>query len=488
MVWVSAASLEAWTRDLEPLVQRRLEAAFFPRGPGPGSECQAELRELTLQRLYGLLAEFEAELAGFQCLRQLGHHLLDHPDEAAQRLGCIWLTHFPEVDTIDRVARVALDDTRSLAVRDQAAWTLCFRQRQTRPPSLYFSPEAEATADTALRALLDRGGLQALPQLATGLRHVCAPEILDSLARDIGRARDAIECFATPALARAAFEAALDLDSGAGTRALALASCVLGDEVVPQLRSALERAPTLAHRIEAAQCLVSLEPSALHEAERAVREGNPFPAISLRLVQYHAAHPGAFATVRGLGVARRTATLAPDTAGEACQRAAEPLLEYATLAYAGNHGHVEFLAYLVHGAGDPALLLRLFDQFREVFSAEGRLLPAPFAPLAAAGRFSELERLARSRGEFAKAGWELARHARPFRALALLRSMPEPNASAAAARALALFIAGRPDLAQQLHPAPHQLLAHVVPSAPGAEPDRVDLSLLFSEPAASAAH
>lgn len=486
VVWVSAASLGTWTRDLNPLLHRRLEATFFPLGPGP--ICEADLSKLTRQRLSALLVELEAELAQYSELRHLGHHLLDHADEEAQRLGCIWLTHFPDAETMTRVARVALDERRSLAVRDQAAWTLCFRQRQTRHPSLYFSPEAEATADAALRTLLDRGGLEALPQLASGLRHVCAPEILDFLARDVARAKDAIECYATPALARAACSAALELDSGAGTRALSLASHVLGDEIVPELRVAIERAPTLAHRLEAAQCLVSLEPSALPDAERAVHQGNPFPEISLRLVRYHAQHPREFPTVRGLAVARRTATLSPDVVNEQCRRAAEPLLRYASLAYAADHGHVEFLAYLVHAAGDSALLLRLYDQFAELFGAERRLLPAPFAALGGAGRFSELERLARSRGEFAEAGWELARHARPFRALALLGSLPAPTPSATAARALALFTAGRPDLAARLHPAPHELLTQMVPSAPGAEPDRVNLNLLFSESEASATH
>lgn len=486
VVWVSATSLEVWTCDSSPRIHHQLRAAFFPKSSG--ASCEADLRELTRKRLYAVLGEFETELARYSELRHVGRHLLDHPDEAAQQLGCIWLTQFPDVESIEAVARTALDETRSLAVRDQAVWTLCFRQRQTRDPSLYFSPEAEATADKALRALLDRGGLGVLPQLAQGLRHVCAPEILDFLARDVALAQDAIECFATPALARAAGEAALDLDSGAGTRALSLASSVLGDEIVPYLRAALERAPTLAHRFEAAQCLVSLEPSALSEAEHAVRQGNPFPEISLRLVRYHAAHPREFATLRGLGVARRTATWSSDIVSELCRSAAEPLLEYASLAYVATHGHVEFLAYLVHAADDPALTLRLFDQFAELFGAERRLLPAPFATLAGAGRFSEVERLARSRGEFTEAGWELARHARPFRALALLESVPEPDSASAEARALALFMAGRPDLAQQAHAAPHELLQHVVSSASDAEPDRVDLSLLFSEPEASTTH
>lgn len=161
VVWVSAASLGTWTHNLNPLLHRRLEATFFPLGPGP--TCVADLSKLTRQRLSALLVELEAELAQYSELRHLGHHLLDHADEEAQRLGCIWLTHFPDAETMTRVARVALDERRSLAVRDQAAWTLCFRQRQTRHPSLYFSPEAEATADAALRTLLDRGGLEALP-------------------------------------------------------------------------------------------------------------------------------------------------------------------------------------------------------------------------------------------------------------------------------------------------------------------------------------
>jgi len=513
VVWVSAADLGAWASDLSPLLQRKLEAAFFPRGPG----CEVDVRALAKQRLSALLHAGEGELSQFSTLRQVGYHLIDQPDIDAQRLGCVWLTLFPEVETMERVARLALDDSRPPAVRDQAAWTLCFRQRQTRHPSLHFSPEAETVADRSLLTLLDRGGLAALPQLAAGLRHVCAPEILDWLARDVVAAQDAIECFATPALARAACQAALDLDSGAGTRALTLASATLADEVLPQLREALERAPTLAHRIEAAHCLVSLEPSALGAAERAVRQGNPFPEASLSLVRYHAAHPREFPTLRGLQVARRTATLSSAVVAAHCRAAAEPLLAYATQAYAATHPHVEFLAYLVHAANDPALTLRLFDQFTDVFGAEHAGLPAPLAPLAQAGRFSDLERLARTTGEFAKASWELARHGRPYRALALLRSVPAHDVWSTAARVLALFTAGRPDLAERVlvaaQPAPllddgpfpgaeeryqmqqlgantplgalssqrpYELLQYIVPGAQG-EPDRVDVSLLFSE-------
>lgn len=513
VVWVSAADLGAWTCDLSPLLQHKLEAAFFPRGPG----CEVDVRALAKQRLWALLHERERELPEFSTLRRIGYHLIDQPDVEAQRLGCVWLTLFPEVETIERVARVALDDTRSVAVRDQAAWTLCFRQRQTRHLSLYFSPEAEAVADASLLTLLERGGLGALPQLGAGLRHVCAPEILDRLAQNIAGAQDAIECFATPAFARAACQAALDLDSGAGTRALSLASATLGDEVLPQLRDALDRAPTLAHRIEAAHCLVSLEPSTLGAAEGAVRQGNPFPETSLRLLRYHADHPRQFPTLRGLQVARRTATLSAPEVAAPCRSAAEPLLAYASLAYAATHAHVEFLAYLVHAANDPSLTLRLFDQFADVFGAEHAGLPAPLAPLAQAGRFSDLERLARTTGEFAKASWELARHGRPYRALALLRSVPEHDVWSTAARVLGLFTAGRPDLAQRVLacalPAPmvgdgpfpgaeeryqmerpgadlplralagqrpYELLQYIVPSAAG-EPDRVDMSLLFSE-------
>jgi len=235
-------------------------------------------------------------------------------------------------------------------------------------------------------------------------------------------------------------------------------------------------------------------------------------------VQYHAAHPRQFATERGLELARRTATLSPEVARESCRSAAEPLFEYASLAYASDHAHVEFLAHLVHASGDAALTLRLFDQYPDLFGTLQAPLPAPLAALAGAGRFSALERLAQSSGEFAKASWELARHGRPFRALALVRAVAEPDVWSTAARALALFTAGRPDLAQQVvtralpapvlgdgpfpgaeerylmdsakaptplaalvHQEAHELLQYVRPSAPGAEPDRVDMSLLFAE-------
>ena len=82
---------------------------------------------------------------------------------------------------------------------------------------------------------------------------------------------------------------------------------------------------------------------------------------------------------------------------------------------------------------------------------------------------SELERMARTSGEFAKASWELARHGRPFRALALVRAVPESDVWSTAARVLALFTAGRPDLAQQV--CTHALPASVLGDGPfpGAE-------------------
>ena len=126
--------------------------------------------------------------------------------------------------------------------------------------------------------------------------------------------------------------------------------------------------------------------------------------------------------------------------------------------------------------------------------------------------------MARTSGEFAKASWELACHGRPFRALALVRAVAEPDVWSTAARALALFTAGRPDLAQQVltralpasiladgpfpgaeeryqmghttqptplaalvHRAAHELLQYIVPNSPDAESDRVDMSLLFAE-------
>lgn len=103
VVWVSAASLEAWTCDSSPRVHHQLQAPFFPKGPT--LSCEVDLRELTSKRLYGVLDEFETELARYSALCHVGRHLVDQPDEAAQQLGCIWLTHFPDAESIERVAR-----------------------------------------------------------------------------------------------------------------------------------------------------------------------------------------------------------------------------------------------------------------------------------------------------------------------------------------------------------------------------------------------
>ena len=68
------------------------------------------------------------------------------------------------------------------------------------------------------------------------------------------------------------------------------------------------------------------------------------------------------------------------------------------------------------------------------------------APLAACGRFRRLTEVARERDAVGEGTWELARHGRPFLALTLRRTTGHASPEAVAGEALALFLAGRPDL------------------------------------------
>ena len=136
-------------------------------------------------------------------LADLGTALLDrrqHPE--IRRWGCIWLTQFPTPENVEALAKVALDPGEPKRLRSQAAWSLGFRQLQGRHPSLRWTPEALAMADRALLALVegtaDRIELEELP---LALRHVDHPGVLNALARRALFWAEALEAFATPALA-----------------------------------------------------------------------------------------------------------------------------------------------------------------------------------------------------------------------------------------------------------------------------------------------
>ena len=67
-----------------------------------------------------------------------------------RRRGCIWLTMFPVGETAKRLAAVVGDPATPAPVRDQATWTLGYRQVRAMHPSTQWTPAAVQLADEAL--------------------------------------------------------------------------------------------------------------------------------------------------------------------------------------------------------------------------------------------------------------------------------------------------------------------------------------------------
>src|SRR5258706_34393 len=69
--------------------------------------------------------------------------------------GSGWLTMFASVDTAKRLADVASDPTTALPVREQAIWSLGYRQVRAMHPSTQGTADGVQLADEALYKLAD---------------------------------------------------------------------------------------------------------------------------------------------------------------------------------------------------------------------------------------------------------------------------------------------------------------------------------------------
>ncbi|HEY4117239.1 MAG TPA: hypothetical protein VGM56_05265, partial [Byssovorax sp.] len=143
---------------------------------------------------------WEATWARYGELADLGLALLDPAADVDVRvLGCQLLTSFPTREVAEALARVLADPTEPVTLRDQAGWTLGYRQAQERDDALLWSAEARAIADRAIADAVARGDAATLSMLAHAARHVDAPELDDALlAAPIAIAADVCECFASP--------------------------------------------------------------------------------------------------------------------------------------------------------------------------------------------------------------------------------------------------------------------------------------------------
>jgi hypothetical protein len=428
--------------DVRPSTWARLRELVSPPG-----DCLAHGAQRFPDLLHRAYLEGQPELPAAPELAELGHDLLSRENELeVRRLGCVWLTMFPSLETVGAMRTIALDASEPLSLRDQAAWTLGFRQLQTRHESLFWAPGVVRAADGALleafHALRGSGR-----DVFVACRHVASPELLDALAEDpVGSSR-AIEAFATEKLARAALARLAELPSEDAPRIVRLVAATLGEEAVPALLAHAASAG-LPDKVEALYAALALDARRARPQVDAFLGELVLPGDLRARADWHEAHPGAFPLVDALRVARTTATIPAADRAARCREACDA---FAALAHAGTFAETYLYAMWGHvafGASDGGAVLACVEAHPASLDDAPFLVRPYLEELAARGRFDRLAKVATDRARPALAAWLLATHGRPFRALAMRGLAPLNDYEALSGEALALFLAGRPDLAE----------------------------------------
>jgi hypothetical protein len=373
--------------------------------------------------------------------------------------GCAWLALYPTVDTVARLAAIATDRATPAPVRDEAIRGLGGRQLRDRHPATQWPADALALADEALIKLADAAvsdgklGSDALPR---ALRHVHAEALASPIARAPGLWGDAIECFATPPLARVLAVSLDEIPPQHRLRVLRLVGATLGEEAVPVLLARAGGGPPRAADLAGAageerRELIFLAIASGGERHAALLEdaiaGAAHEPFLRARARWHLAHPGVVPSVRGLRVARTTAVIAPAERAARCAEAADDLR---ALAGFGRYAEAEIYdlwGWLVRGAGDPARARELVAAHPE---SQRRVRELYLEDLARRGRVRQLATAAHQLGAVDAGALALAIWGRPLAALELATTAPHHTAALACARALACYRAGRPDLTARL--------------------------------------
>jgi hypothetical protein len=382
-------------------------------------------------------------------LAELGYRLIapsNHPE--VRRRGCTWLGYFPSVEMAGALRDIALSDTEPRTLRDQAIWTLGYRQLQRRHDDLYWAPEVVALADATLLAIARTpNAKEDFGKLSLALRHCRSPEILELFASDPTSWSNSIECFADARLARALLEKLPQISPEDEHRVLRLVADTLGAEACGPL---LDYATTADYggRFEALLAALAVDaPQARPHVDSMLASMKDKSAFAAR-AHWHEANPGVLPTVRALRVARTTATLPADARTEACREASDGFASQAKIALFAEAYLYEMWRHVALRAKDAARVAAVVEAHPSALDEEGVLRPYLEA-LAAAGRFRKLVAAAERRDSGALPAWLLATHGRPFLALAVRSGDRSASALGVAAQALALLLAGRPDLARR---------------------------------------
>ena len=437
---------------LESLRPPRLRPALWhalAHLSAPGDPCVVHHHAAVWNNFLRLHREWSPELARTPELAAIGHDLLDRARPLHERVeGCIWLTRFPSLETVEALRRIALDPNEPSELRSQATWTLGYRQLDDSDDSLLWTPEAESTADATLAQLWQTQGRESLTELLPALRHVARPEVLNLLAQDVVAAAPGLEAFATTELAQLLVDRLPYIPSPDAPRIIRLIGQVLGRDVVPKLLTLATWAP-LTERVELLMTALALDPQRARDPVNVYLSSLTFDRVARERAAWHERNPGYLPTVRALATARRTAVLPREERQLRCREAA---CDFAGLAAIEPYPE-EYLgrlwARVAWRSREDDALLACVELSPKVLEHSPFLVEPYLEALAHGGKFQRLGRVARAQGATAQGTWLLATHGRPYSALSLrqLATCQGRAVPAVAGGALALFLLGRPDLA-----------------------------------------
>jgi hypothetical protein len=428
-----------------------------------------ELEAFAAERLQRLLDDGEPWLGAEPALAELGTWMIEPGQAIALRKqGCVWLTMFPTADTARRLAAIALDPATPPPVVEQATWSLGYRQARAMHPSVRWTADAIQTADDALVKLADAATTagRVTGQLPRALRHVSSDALSAVIARSPALWGEALECFASSALARVLFVCIDDIPAQHRLRALRLIAATLGKDALAMLVARATQAP-IDERLEMQELAIAIGGEAhVGALEDTLRELQGVDTWRRR-ARWHLAHAGVIPTMLGLRTARTTGTMPDGERTPACARAADdfdamtPFARYPEAYVYGLWG------WMVRGAGDPVRARALVSAHPE---SQQRVRDLYLEDLGRRGRVKQLTAAAQGlAGADVGALW-LAMYGRPLAALELAATARHLTPALACARALACYRAGRLDLTERIlveDLPPAEIVDGALPEFPG---------------------
>jgi hypothetical protein len=438
----------AWARTLDalpPAVRYRL-ADVLGLVPASGAVFEGVARA----RFDKLLAEGQPWLAAEPRLAELGYWMIE-PGHATElrRQGCLWLAQFPSAETARRLGKLALEAGTPQPVREQAIWALGDRQLRGMHPSLQWSAEAVQLADEALVRIATEAtarGKITSEQLPHALRHVASDGIAAVFARAPGLWGDALECFASPPLARVLAVSIDDIPPQHRLRVLRLVAATLGEEAIPLMLARVPHA-AVGEQLEMLFLAIAFGGEAHLGVLEDLLRGMKFIDLLRARARWHLQNRGVVPTVRGLRVARVTATMPAAERARRCPQAADDL---GVLARYERHPEAYLYTmwgWMVRGSGDPARARELVAAHPE---SQELVRDLYLEDLARRGRVKQLTAAAQTLRGAELGALQLAIWGRPLAALELAATARHHTPELVCARALACYRAGRPDLTDRI--------------------------------------